>query len=255
MKSFEAHSRHNGRLIGLTISLATMTIAAVIFFVPRFFPGIFLAFAKPFWQAEFRIESGGLKSVGQLLSENESLKRQVEESNLRLDSVKSIEDENLALQALMGRASTTPGILAAVLERPPYVPYDELIIDIGLDQGLSTTSKVYVAGDILIGRVAEVYQAISKVILYSSPGQKLEVQIGSDHVPATAIGRGGGQYVAELPRGTAIAEGDYVNTLSLKDRSFGTVSRILPDPAGQFEQVLFALPVNIYQLRWVMVAR
>ena len=144
----------------------------------------------------------------------------------------------------MARASTTPKILAAVLERPPLIPYDELIIDIGLDHNLSTTSRVYAADNVVIGRIAEVYRTTSKVILYSSSGQKLEVQIGGNHVPATATGRGGGQYVSELPRGVTVAEGDYVNTASLKDKPFGIVSRILPDPAGQFEQVLYsAIPI------------
>lgn len=144
-------------------------------------------------------------------------------------------------------------ILAAVLKHPPLSPYDELIIDIGHDYNLSTSSQVYASGDILIGHVVDVLNTTAKVKLFSSSNEKYEVLIGPNHTPATAIGRGGGQYEAQVSRETSVKEGDFVLNPSLNDKPFGIVSAVLQDPTQPFETVLFAPPVNIYQLRWVLV--
>jgi cell shape-determining protein MreC len=154
---------------------------------------------------------------------------------------------------LMGRASTTPYILAAVLKHPPRAAYDELIIDAGLDAGFSVGNNVYAVGDLLIGRVFQVLGQTSKVRLFSSPGGTYPVMIGPDHAPATAIGRGGGQYAAELPRDIKVSEGDFVVVPSLNAKPFGVVTSISADPAEPFETILFAPPVNVYSLRWVLV--
>lgn len=144
-------------------------------------------------------------------------------------------------------------ILAAVLQRPPFSPYDELIIDIGHDYNLSTSSMVYVSGGILIGRVVDVLNTTAKVKLFSSPNEKYEVLVGTSHTPATAIGRGGGQYETNVSRDTVVKEGDFVLNSALNDKPFGIVSAVLLDPTLPFETILFAPPVNIYQLRWVLV--
>ena len=150
-------------------------------------------------------------------------------------------------------AKPSPYTLAAILVHPPFSVYDEFIIDAGADHGLSTTSLVYAPGGILIGRVADVMSQTSKVLLFSSPGERYEVMIGSGHAPATASGRGGGQYEAELPSNTSVSIGDFVLAPSLSDKAFGIVTSVANSPTMPFETVFFAPPVNIYQLRWVLV--
>ena len=70
-----------------------------------------------------------------------------------------------------------------------------------------------------------------------------------------AIGRGGGQFEVEMSRDSGIVVGDYLEKPSLNSSYFGTVIQILKDPAQPFETVIFAAPVNLYDLRWVLVAR
>jgi len=142
-----------------------------------------------------------------------------------------------------------------VLERPPFGPYDELIIDIGKDKGLTVKDKIYAPGKILIGEVGAVLGKTSKVILFSSPGNKYEVLIGPRHVPATAIGRGGGQYETHVARDIPIKEGDFIEVASLSDLPFAVVTSVISDPAQPFETILFAPVVNVYQLRWVLVEK
>jgi cell shape-determining protein MreC len=233
---------------------------------PHFFAGLFTAFARPFWRAEVGVKSGELLSVETLVDEKEQLVRQIADMQMRMQTVTALESQNEELKALLGRstdptATTTstarrmnePGTLAAVLRRPPFSGYDYFIIDIGADYGVSTSSLVYIAGNVLVGRVVDVLETTSKVKLFSSSGESFPVLIGSTHIAATASGRGGGQYEAQVSRDTTVAEGDFVLGSSFADRPMGLVSAILIDPTQPFKTVLFAPPVNLYQTRWVTV--
>ncbi len=208
---------------------------------------------QPFWRAEVSISEGSLRSPSSLLMENEALKRQIGQAALDQKTVQAVLDENAELKALLGRASTTPFVLAAVLRRPSPGLFDELVIDAGADQGFEAGDKVYAPGQVLIGSVTRALDSSSIVTLFSSPDQKYEVMIGPHHIPASAIGKGGGQYSASLPRNAGVSEGDFVIAPSLNDKPFGVVASISTDPAEPFETVLFAPPVNVYELRWVLV--
>jgi len=231
--------------------------ALILWRAPSFFSGLFMSVARPFWRTEFSIQSGALESPGQLLSDNESLKRQLSDLELSIasTSVEATLEENDELKAMLGRASTTPAVLAAVLSRPPYMPYDELVIDRGSDDGIASNTLVYSPEMVLIGHLSALYSQTSAVTLFTSPGQKYNVLIGSSHIPAEADGRGGGQYQAEIPHGSAIEAGDIVEDQSLNDKEFGIVVTVRSDPSDPFDQVLFAPPVNIYQLRWVLLEK
>ena len=121
--------------------------------------------------------------------------------------------------------------------------------------GLAAGDKVYASESVLIGSISEVLGSTSRVKLYSSPGESYQVLVGSSSVVATALGRGGGQYSAELPRVVVVSEGDFVIAPSLFDKPFGIVSGVISDPAQPFITVLFAPPVNVFQERWVLVQR
>ena len=222
-------------------------------FIPHFFPAVITSIFSPFWRTEFSIQSGSLRSPSMILSENEDLKRQLTDAQVRLTTIHAIETENAELKAMLNRASSTTHILAAVLKRPPASRYDELIIDAGSEEGISSTSLVYASGNVLIGHVSDVLSHTSKVTLFSSPGQQYEVLIGASHAPATAIGQGGGQYKVQLSRDVKVSEGDMVIEPSLNDTAFGIVTDVESDPTQPFERVSFAPPVNVYQLRWVFV--
>ncbi len=267
----------------ILIVLAVLVMFGVMtqVFVPHFFPSIGAAIARPFWRTEFSIESGALKSPEALLAENALLSEQLLDSQVRLDTIRAIEIENNELKTLLGRGvdlvmvnatgsmasgtlpiSSQPHpkvsnpdsyILAAVLKRPPFSIYDELVIDIGHDHNLSSSSLVYASGNVMIGHIVDVLQKTAKVKLFSSPGEKFDVLIGPSHAPAVATGRGGGQYEAQVSRDTKVKEGDFVLNSSFSNKPFGVVSVVLLDPTQPFETILFAPPVNMYELRWVLV--
>lgn len=185
------------------------------------------------------------------------------ETDLR---VLALEQENIELKHLLGRdveyASTTAStsiqvpkdsVLATVLRRPPYSPYDSLMIDIGTAEGVVPSDRVLAPGNVLIGKVTEVYTNTSKVELYSNPGNTYDILIGKNNITATATARGGGVFEVVLPRDSGVAVGDVVQIPSITTVTFATVTAIVAEPARAFSTVLFSSPVNINQLRWVVV--
>ncbi len=265
------------RTIAIACGIVVLVIVGIVMLVPHFLPSLFSSIARPFWRMEFSIASGSLDSPEALLAQNEDLKRQMAALMVDQQSAQAVDAENSQLLSLLGRpsamsnmasssdpsASSTatsfaypkpvPGrTLAAVLVRPPFSPFDEIIIDIGSDQGIIPGAKIYAPGNVLIGTTTDVFSQTAKVRLLSSPGETYPVLIGSGSIPAVAVGRGGGQYSAQVPQASKVARGDAVSDSSLSDAPFGIVSEVFTDPAEPFETVLFAPPVNVYQLRWVL---
>lgn len=224
---------------------------------PHAFPALFSAVVSPFWRLEFAIENGALKSHNQLLSENEKLKLEILELKMRdaSSTIAILESQNQELLEKFGRASSTPReiMVAAVLSRPSSTPYDELILDLGEAAGISSTTLVYAPGKVLIGRIVDVLPGVSRAILFTSPGQTMSVTIGPENVQATAKGRGGGQYEADVPHGSNIKVDDVVSDTSMRDRAFGVVVKVESDPSDPFDKVYFTPPINVYSVRFVEV--
>lgn len=222
---------------------------------PQFFPSIFSAAINPFWRITFSAQNDGFKSRDYLLNENMRLKLELDAMKMRISSstTELLEKQNQELFSLLGRATTTSGVMvaAAVLSRPTAMPYDELIIDIGSIDNIGTSTLIYAPGRVLIGRVAEAFTYTSKVILFTSPKEDIAVEIGPNKIRATASGRGGGQYEAPVPHGSNISVGDIVSGTNIRDRALGNVIGMKSDPSDPFDTVLFAPPVNIYELRFV----
>ncbi len=195
-----------------------------------------------------------LNSKISLLNENILLKDQIrvnESKNALYDLIKK---ENEDLKNILNRnKSNQKLILSTILVKPFLSPYDTLIIDIGEVDGVSIGNKVLVDGNIFIGYISEVYSNTSKVVLYSSPGEKVKVLIGNNNVEKEAIGLGAGNFKIEMPREGDIKEGDSIVMPSISPNIFGVVEKIDFKEADSFQDVLFKNPVNISELKWAEV--
>src|SRR3989338_2341946 len=257
MTYLQTHNRswYHGRIALIAIISLFIIIAAVQLLFPYFFAGIFIGMAKPFWRLKFSVESGLFSSTESLIWENEMLKRQLAEIQTGSTTVNAVMFENQELRAILGRASTTPLVLAAVLVRPPLSAYDVFIIDIGKDHGLISGGPVYAPGNVIIGHIGTVLSQTAKVQLLSSPDKKYDVLIGSSSVSAIAIGEGGGYFEARVSREDFVSKGDFVLAPSLGNRVIGIVTDITTDSNQPFQSVFFAPPINIYEIRWLLVGK
>lgn len=293
MAYLQTHNRNGRsytRLIIGIVSAIIIIFGGIEWLAPHFLPAIFTTIARPFWRIEFSVTSGSLRSPEALLSENEELKRELADISIRSQATALLEQENADLKGLFNRTpsstsssvttssasiststssstfSTTSSVialplilkpshltLAAILVRPPHTLYDELVVDIGADHGLVAGDLVYAPGTVLIGRVVDVMSDTSKVSLLSSSGSSFDVLVGSKSIPAKAVGRGGGQYSAELPRDTMVTVGDIVTAPSLYTTTVGIVGAVVSDPSQAFQTILFAPPSNLYETKWVLI--
>jgi cell shape-determining protein MreC len=214
---------------------------------------------------------GSLSNIGSyfyskkfLLLENQDLKSKLNEQEARISNYNSLLDENSKMKEILERKNQkTDMILAAILSKPNRSPYDTLLIDVGAKDGIISGQTVFALGNIPIGRIADIYPSSSKVILFSNPGETIEVVIPSKPVPQVPsgdsfmqiTGRGGGNFEMILPRDFALEKGTEAVLPGLNPYVVGIVQTVVSDPRDSFQKALLSSPVNIFELKFVEVEK
>jgi len=195
-----------------------------------------------------------LQSKSALIAENDALKAQIQNDQENELLAVALKDENADLTNLLNRMTDgRKEILAAILIKPPFSPYDTLLIDIGSADGVSVGDRVLAYGNVYIGSVAEISDHASKVVLYSSSGEQVKVLVGAGKIMEQATGMGGGNFTLSMPVGSDVRVGDPIVVPSISPNIFGTVEKIESKPSDSFETILFKTPVNVSELAWVLV--
>ena len=195
-------------------------------------------------------------SKNSLSAENENLKTQILESEADRANYASVIAENTSLKEMLGRKDPkTNMILATILAKPNQSPYDTLVIDAGVQEGIEIGNAVFALGNVPIGRVAEVYLNSSKVVLFSNTGEKTQVIISGRDVFVELVGRGGGNFEMILPRDLTLQKGDQVVLPRINPYVLAVVEEIISDPREPFTKALLVSPVNIQELKFVEVKK
>jgi cell shape-determining protein MreC len=160
------------------------------------------------------------------------------------------------MKEILGRKNEkTNLILTSILSKPNKSLYDTLIVDVGSKNGVSFGQRVFALGNVPIGSISEVYPNYSKVILYSSPGEKTEVVISGRDAFMQVVGRGGGNFEMLLPRDLILEKGAEAVLPGITPFTLGIVQAILSDPRDAFQKALLVSPVNIFELKFVEVEK
>ena len=217
--------------------------------------------ARPLWSAQQYLLSRGTLVAGlfageaALVVENQALKAERTRLEAALADHDFLQQEYRALVTSFGHVPEDPAlVLAAVLAKPPVIPYDTLIVDVGRREGIAIGDQVR-EGSVVVGDVIEVEQSTSKIALFSAPGRLSSVALGDGAIPVSAHGEGGGVFRFSLPRDVPLKEGDPVFFPGTQPIFFGTVGSIESRPAGPFKIGLFRGPVNTAQLQWVTIIK
>jgi len=189
-----------------------------------------------------------------IISENRSLKEELNKTeSLRLEN-KSLREENRELRSLL---SSLPegesGKLATILSRPASAPFDTFIISGGEVASHKVGDIVYGTDFVALGKVAEVYSNKSKVVLFSSNKVETNVLVGPEYIALVAVGRGGQNFSIELPEGLAVNTGDALVLPTEQRAIIGSVGDVKPNPDGTTKTAVARSPINMYQLRFVLV--
>ena len=188
-----------------------------------------------------------------LSQENVRLTVALNQAQAQAALYQALKQENETLRAVLGKKPDTANfVLAQVLHRPNQSPYDTLIVDLGQNnstQAIRAGASVTIEGEWLIGEVAAVYSETAKVGLFSGANRELPVTLGESGITVLAQGRGGGNFLVELPRGVVVEPGMLVKTVrNHKVWPIGLVAQVRGDPSDAFQTVLFKNPVNVYEI-------
>jgi len=245
--------------------IASVLLVGVGMFVHALYPsmltGVTHTIAYPFWVLEQRATTivtdtaEVLRSKQALIRENKELKKQIQALQPQLRSRNLLYEENSTLKELFDRTTEEDTVLAVVLARPNTSLYDTLIVDVGTKNGVVSGDKVVVSGDIVVGIVDKVFAQTTVIKLFSTPGEEVIVMIGTQQIETTATGRGGGNFVARLPRDVGVEEGDSIIMPGITIKLFGVIEKIVTDPTQPFQTILFKNPVNMAEIGWVQIIR
>lgn len=246
------------------LALAALFLYLVGPNLANWFSGTGLVLAMPFVNQSRNIVLGlgdSLEAVmpNNLILQNKLLKTQVEDGRSKLIAKENDLEELIKLRSLFGRATTTKKMptvsLAKVTSRPPYLPNDIVMIDLGSNQNslIKKGDPVYAYGNLRLGEVVEVYGDESKVELYSSPQATVSVFVGGSSTPATSYGLGNGNLMLKLPKGLDLGKVDIIRLSSTTDDIIGYVGKVIDDPQTPVLVLLAKEPVNIYALKWLEI--
>jgi len=192
-------------------------------------------------------------SKASLKKENNDLKKQLAEKEVLLSDQNILAQENADLKAASYYKYDTGNISARVLSKPPFTPFDVLVIEGGTSQGVVKGDRVMI-GRIYLGTVSEVSSDSSRVTLLSAPGSAHEAYVGDDALPVLLKGKGGGNFETSLPQGSRVAEGDLVFVYySETPFQIGTISKVISDEDNTFITLLLTIPFNLYSLGHVEI--
>lgn len=197
-----------------------------------------------------------LHSKAALVQENNDLKNKIALFNAVVTERDYYKYQNSEIAKIVNRIkSDKQKTFAQIISKPGFSPYDTIIIDAGLDQGLQEGDKVFASDDIILGQIADAYAHTSTVVLYSTAEKETPVLIGSTTIQAVAFGKGGGNFEIKLPRNTGVTVGDSVVMASTTDKIFGTIQYMNTSATDSFERALFKSPVDISSLSFVSIQK
>ncbi len=204
---------------------------------------------------------GKFKSLGiyfvsknSLYAENQDLRTKLDFNEARMTNYDSVVADANSLKEILGRKSTKIDmVLAGILERPNQSAYDTLLIDAGTEQGIKTGDTVFAKGNIPIGRVADIFSNSSKVILFSSAGEKTMAIVSGKDMTLELIGRGGGNFEMILPKDFTLQPREQVTLPGINAFVVAIAETMIFDPRDSFNKALLTSPVNVQQLKFVEI--
>ena len=172
--------------------------------------------------------------------------------------IASLESENEGLKNFLGandgvNVKRPKGSLFSVAQRPPFSPFDTIVVNGGSDNGIQVDDLAFASADVLVGYVTAVFPSTSIVTLYSSSGQRQEVYAGTSSEAVASEGRGGGNFYIKVPSETKITVGDPIIWPSMQNILIGVVNKVDAVSGDAFSYVFFRSLIPIYSIRYVEI--
>ncbi len=229
--------------------------------IPTFISNLTDSVSIPAWNARNSLMTNVfnsfdfLKNKEELLKENSYLKEVVEKMKRENFASKALKTENERLLKLLGRMEQeTTLVPATVINNIAHSPYDTFVLDVGKDNNISNGMLVETPEGITVGVISNVKEKTSTVTLFSAPTMSFNAIINSTTTQHEKVtGYGLGTMRMSVPRDTKVKIGDAIILQSFLTHSVGNVISVEVSPEDAYKTLYIKAPVNIYNLRFVMV--
>lgn len=237
-----------------------MLLALVLgIFIFTLLRGPIFVLISPLWRGQNYIALG-LRNVGSIIRskdalvlENNALREKLSSYNLLETSVNTLTSTQEEILALFNRTSGGKAIAAGVLVHPPETPYDIIIIDAGAGAGVVVGDQVSLPEGGALGKVFEVFDKQSKVLLYSSGGNETNAFLERHNIALTLKGAGGGTLKVDLPRDVTVEVGDRILLPGIPGELIGVVEEVGQEPTNRAKHVIISGVANVNSVRFVEV--
>lgn len=265
MKKFSSITRVNSRRISqnkklIRIAVVTLVSIVLLFLAPKVLNVLVSVVVAPVNITKTWVTQSGnslpqyFRNRSELVDEIMDLRSEIAASSGNTFTLNSLAKENRELRSLLSD-NGEERILAGVIGRPGVLPYDSLMLDQGLSDGVITGAPVYIGNSTVIGIVKNATAHTALVELVTTPGFKATVYIIGPDIYTNAVGMGGGQLRVGVPQGIGLSEGDLVVLPSITSGVYGEVSFVQSE-ATRPEQYGYVSPkIPIGSIRLVSVGK
>jgi len=157
-----------------------------------------------------------ITEIKNLKKENEELKLQNQDLLSKIFGLEELKKENEELRNALNLGLGEEFKLKFAQVIAKEMEEDSLIINLGLKDGISTSSPVITSQKVLVGRITEVYQNFSKVMLISNKKSSFDAKIYEKETEGIVKGRGeSGLYIDLVPQDVEISPGDVIVSSAL----------------------------------------
>lgn len=179
--------------------------------------------------------------AGTLKQENEFLQGQVHFLTQQLVLFEEQQKENEELRKALGLGiqKNFEVIATNILARD--AGEDSVLIDKGADAGIGKGMTVITPSSVLIGKIGEVFENFSKVLLLSNPSSSFDAKVTEKDVSGLVKGEGRSRVAFSLvPKEKSLEKGDVVITSKLggvfpENLLVGEVESVSSNPADSFQ--------------------
>jgi len=250
----------------IIIIIGLLLIFSLNFFqkeVKGFFYFISSPIQKTLWRAGDRVSD-----FFELITEIKNLKREKEELKLKIQeliaqnlSLKELEKENKVLREALGIGLEKEFKLSLAEVVSKDISQDSILINKGSKDGIANNSPVITQQKTLVGKIGEVYENFSRVILISNKESSFDAKISDPENDISGVVNGKGNlqlFLDFVPQEKEIKEGDFIVTTSLggifpKGLLVGQIGKVLRSDIEPFQQAKIRPAFDIRELETVFI--
>lgn len=189
----------------------------------------------------------GLFNAASLKKENIQLEERMLALSQELLSLQDTEKENEQLRKALGLGTEKRFriISSRIIGKDPY--QDILLLNKGSNDGVSQGMAVITPEQTAVGRIGEVFETSSRVILLSHSASALDAKIPREGIVGAVRGMGRYQALYDLiPQESAVAQGDIVVSASLggifpENLLIGKIKEVKTSDEKLFQQATLSL--------------